>query len=138
EAGIEMALRRILAGPGFIFRFEAGPPRAAPRTAYRISDTELASRLSFFLWSSIPDDELLKLATDGTLHEAATLERQTRRMLADPKSRALVTNFANQWLYLRDLKSANPDVTIFADFDDNLRQAFQRETELLFETVVRE
>src|SRR6185295_451843 len=100
--------------------------------------TELASRLSFFLWSSIPDDELLKLATDGTLHQPAVLEKQARRMLADPKARSMVTNFANQWLYLRDLKSANPDVTVFPDFDDNLRQGFQRETELLFESVMRE
>jgi hypothetical protein len=138
EAGIEMALRRILADPEFIFRFEPPPAGVAPKTAYRISDTELASRLSFFLWSSIPDEELLKLAIDGKLHQPAILERQTRRMLADPKSRSLVTNFANQWLFLRELKNANPDVTIFPDFDDNLRQAFQRETEMLFDSVVRE
>jgi len=138
EAGIEMALRRILADPEFIFRFEPPPAGVAPQTAYRVSDTELASRLSFFLWSSIPDEELLKLAIDGKLHQPAVLERQTRRMLADPKSRSLVTNFANQWLFLRELKNANPDVTIFPDFDDNLRQAFQRETELLFESVIRE
>ena len=138
EAGIEMALRRILADPEFIFRFEPPPAGVAAQTAYRVSDTELASRLSFFLWSSIPDEELLKLAIDGKLHQPAVLERQTRRMLADPKSRSLVTNFANQWLFLRELKNANPDVTIFPDFDDNLRQAFQRETEMLFESVIRE
>ena len=138
EAGIEMALRRILADPEFIFRFEPTPAGITPGTPYRISDTELASRLSFFLWSTIPDDELLKLGIEGTLHEPAVLEKQTRRMLADPKARALVTNFANQWLYLRDLKNANPDVTVFPDFDDNLRQAFQRETEMLFEAVLRE
>ncbi len=138
EAGIEMALRRILADPEFIFRFEPPPAGVAAKTAYRISDTELASRLSFFLWSSIPDEELLKLAIDGKLRQPAVLERQARRMLADPKSRSLVTNFANQWLFLRELKNANPDVTIFPDFDDNLRQAFQRETELLFESVIRE
>jgi mono/diheme cytochrome c family protein len=138
EAGIEMALRRVLADPEFIFRFEPAPAGVAPKTPYRVSDTELASRLSFFLWSSIPDDELLKLAIDGTLHQPAVLEKQVRRMLADPKARALVTNFANQWLYLRDLKSVNPDVTVFPDFDDNLRQGFQRETELLFESVMRE
>jgi hypothetical protein len=138
EAGIEMALRRILADPEFIFRFEPAPAGAVPGTPYRISDTELASRLSFFLWSSIPDDELLKLGIEGKLHQPAVLERQTRRMLADPKARSLVTNFANQWLFLRELKNANPDVTIFPDFDDNLRQAFQRETELLFESVMRE
>jgi hypothetical protein len=138
EAGIEIALRRVLADPEFIFRFEPPPVGVAPKTPYRISDTELASRLSFFLWSSIPDEELLKLAIDGKLRQPAVLERQARRMLADPKSRALVTNFANQWLFLRELKNANPDVTIFPDFDDNLRQAFQRETELLFESVIRE
>ena len=138
EAGIEMALRRILADPEFIFRFEPPPAGVGPKAAYRISDTELASRLSFFLWSSIPDEELLKLAIDGKLHQPAVLERQTRRMLADPKARSLVANFANQWLFLRELKNANPDLTIFPDFDDNLRQAFQRETELLFESVIRE
>jgi mono/diheme cytochrome c family protein len=138
EAGIEMALRRILADPEFIFRFEPTPAAAKPGVPYRISDTELASRLSFFLWSTIPDDELLKLAIDGKLHEPAVLEKQTRRMLADPRARALVTNFANQWLFLRDLKNANPDVTVFPDFDDNLRQGFQRETEMLFESVMRE
>jgi len=138
EAGIEMALRRILADPEFIFRFEPAPAGAKPGIPYRIGDTELASRLSFFLWSTIPDDELLKLGIDGKLHEPAVLEKQARRMLADPKARALVTNFANQWLYLRDLKNANPDVTVFPDFDDNLRQGFQRETEMLFESVMRE
>jgi mono/diheme cytochrome c family protein len=138
EAGLEIALRRILADPEFIFRFEPPPASVTANTAYRISDTELASRLSFFLWSSIPDEELLKLAIDGKLRQPAVLERQTRRMLADPKARALVTNFANQWLFLRELKNANPDVTVFPDFDDNLRQAFQRETEMLFESVMRE
>ena len=138
EAGIEMALRRILADPEFIFRFEPAPAGSKPGIPYRIGDTELASRLSFFLWSTIPDDELLKLAIDGKLHEPAVLEKQARRMLADPKARALVTNFANQWLYLRDLKNANPDVTVFPDFDDNLRQGFQRETEMLFESIMRE
>lgn len=138
DAGIEMALRRILADPEFIFRFEPPPAAVPPGQPYRIRDTELASRLSFFLWSSIPDDELLNLAIEGKLHEPAVLERQTRRMLADPRARALVTNFAEQWLYLRDLKNANPDSREFPDFDDNLRQAFQRETEMLFESVVHE
>jgi len=138
EAGIEMAVRRILADPEFIFRFEPTPAGSKPGIPYRISDTELASRLSFFLWSTIPDDELLKLGIEGKLHEPAVLETQTRRMLADPKARSLVTNFANQWLYLRDLKNANPDVTVFPDFDDNLRQGFQRETEMLFESIMRE
>jgi hypothetical protein len=138
EAGIEMVVRRILADPEFIFRFEPTPPGVAPAAPYRISDTELASRLSFFLWSSIPDEELLTVAIEGKLRQPSVLERQARRMLGDPKARALVTNFANQWLYLRDLKNANPDVTVFPDFDDNLRQAFQRETEMLFESVLRE
>jgi mono/diheme cytochrome c family protein len=138
DAGIEMALRRVLADPEFIFRFEPTPAGVAARTPYRVSGTELASRLSFFVWSSIPDDELLKLGIDGTLLQPAVLEKQARRMLADPKARALVENFANQWLYLRDLKSVNPDITVFPDFDDNLRQGFQRETELLFESVLRE
>jgi hypothetical protein len=133
-----MALRRILADPEFVFRFEPPPAAVPPNGQYRISDTELASRLSFFLWSSIPDDELLKLAIQGKLHEPAILEMQTRRMLADPRARALVTSFAGQWLYLRELKNANPDAREFPDFDDNLRQAFQRETEMLFESVLRE
>jgi mono/diheme cytochrome c family protein len=138
EAGIELALRRILADPEFIFRFEPSPAGVRPGAAFRVSDTALAARLSFFLWSSIPDDELLKLAIEGRLHQPAVLERQARRMLAHPKARALTTNFANQWLFLRELKNANPDITIFPDFDDNLRQAFQRETEMLFESIVRE
>jgi hypothetical protein len=138
EAGIEIALRRILADPEFVFRFEPPPADVPPNGIYRISDTELASRLSFFLWSSIPDDELLNLAIQNKLHDPAILERQTRRMLADERSHALTANFAGQWLYLRDLKSSNPDGREFPDFDDNLRQAFQRETELLFDSVVRE
>ncbi len=138
EAGIEIALRRILADPEFVFRFEPPPANAAPGEPYRISDTELASRLSFFLWSSIPDDELLSLGVQGKLHEPAVLERQTRRMLADDRATALAANFAGQWLYLRDLKSSNPDGREFPDFDDNLRQAFQRETEMLFESILHE
>src|SRR5579863_1159945 len=138
EGGIEVALRRILADPEFVFRFEPPPANAAPTQPYRISDTELASRLSFFLWSSIPDDELLNLAIQNKLHEPAVLDRETRRMLADDRASALATNFAGQWLYLRTLKSSNPDGREFPDFDDNLRQAFQRETELLFESVVHE
>jgi cytochrome c551/c552 len=138
EAGIEIALRRILADPEFVFRFEPPPADVAPNQPYRISDTELASRLSFFLWSSIPDDELLNLAIKNKLHDPAVLERETLRMLADDRASALATNFAGQWLYLRDLKSSNPDGREFPDFDDNLRQAFQRETELLFESVLHE
>ncbi|MBV9507982.1 MAG: DUF1592 domain-containing protein [Acidobacteriia bacterium] len=138
EAGIEMALRRILADPEFVFRFETPPASVPPNGQYRISDTELASRLSFFLWSSIPDEELLALAIQGKLHEPAILEQQTRRMLGDQRARSLATNFAGQWLYLRNLKSASPDSREFPDFDDNLRQAFQRETEMLFESILRE
>ena len=138
EAGIEIALRRILADPEFVFRFEPAPFNATPGEPYRISDTELASRMSFFLWSSIPDDELLTLAIQGKLHDPAVLERETRRMLADERSHALTTNFAGQWLYLRDLKSSNPDGREFPDFDDNLRQAFQHETEMLFESILHE
>jgi hypothetical protein len=138
EAGIEIALRRILADPEFVFRFEPPPSNVAANQPYRISDTELASRLSFFLWSSIPDDELLNLAIQGKLHEPAVLEHETRRMLADERAHAMADNFAGQWLYLRDLKSSNPDGREFPDFDDNLRQAFQRETEMLFESVLHE
>jgi hypothetical protein len=138
DTGIEMALRRILADPEFVFRFEPPPAAVQPNRPYRISDTELASRLSFFLWSSIPDEELLTLGIQNKLHEPAVLEHQTRRMLADSRARSLATNFAGQWLYLRDLKSASPDGREFPDFDDNLRQAFQRETEMLFESIQHE
>jgi hypothetical protein len=138
DTGIEMALRRILADPEFVFRFEPPPVSVQANRPYRISDTELASRLSFFLWSSIPDEELLTLGIQNKLHEPAVLEHQTRRMLADSRARALATNFAGQWLYLRDLKSSSPDGREFPDFDDNLRQAFQRETEMFFESVQHE
>jgi hypothetical protein len=138
EAGIEMALRAILASTEFLFRIERDPRNVAPNTAYRVSDVELASRLSFFLWSSAPDDELLGVAIGGKLKEPAVLEQQVRRMLADPRSQALVTNFAGQWLYLRNLAAVNPDPRMFPDFDDNLRQAFRRETELFFESIVKE
>ncbi len=138
EAGIEMGLRAVLVSPEFLFRFEPDPAGVAPDTAYRIGDLDLASRLSFFLWSSIPDDELLDAAIAGKLHDPATLEHQVRRMLADQRSEALVNNFANQWLYLRNLDAVKPDMRLFPDFDDNLRQAFRRETELLFESVMRD
>ena len=138
DAGIEAALAGVLVSPNFLFRVEPDPPGLAPNTPYRVSDVELASRLSFFLWSSIPDDELLKVAAAGRLHEPAVLERQVRRMMADPRSRALVENFAAQWLHLRNLASITPDMRLFPDFDDNLRQAFRRETELFVASVLRE
>jgi hypothetical protein len=137
DAGIEAALSAVLVSREFLFRVERDPPGVPPDTAYAVSDIELASRLSFFLWSSIPDEELLSAAERGQLHEPQELARQTRRMLADPRSRALVTNFAGQWLHLRNLDSITPDGRLFPDFDDNLRQAFRRETELLFEEVLR-
>jgi hypothetical protein len=138
DAGIEMALRAILASPEFLFRIEQDPDGIAPNTPYRISDVELASRLSLFLWSSIPDDELLSVAMDGKLKEPPVLEQQINRMLADPRSHALVTNFAGQWLNLRSLAGVTPDPRSFPDFDDNLRQAFRRETEMFFESIAKE
>jgi hypothetical protein len=135
DTGIEQALARVLVDPRFVFRFERDPSGTPTGTAYRVSDLELASRLSFFLWSSIPDEELLDLAVHGRLHDPAVLEKQTLRMLADPRSEALVTNFGGQWLYLRELKSARPEAR---GFNDNLRQAFRRETELLLESILRE
>jgi hypothetical protein len=138
DAGIEAALSAILVSREFLFRVEQEPPNLAPGTPYRVSDVELASRLSFFLWSSIPDDELLDLAERRQLGKPATLAKQTRRMLADPRADSLVSNFAGQWLHLRNLDSFTPDGRLFPDFDDNLRQAMRRETEMLFTEMVRE
>ena len=138
DAGIEMAVAAVLVSPHFLFRVESDPAGLPPGTPYRVSDLELASRLSFFLWSSIPDDELLADAEQRRLHEPAVLERQVRRMLADRRSDSLVNNFAAQWLHLRNLDSITPDMRLFPDFDDNLRQAFRQETELFFESVLRE
>jgi len=138
EAGIEMALAAVLVSPEFLFRVERDPAGIPPGTPYRVSDLELASRLSFFLWSSIPDDELLGAAEAGQLHQPAVLERQVRRLLADERSSALVNNFAAQWLRLRNLDSITPDMRLFPDFDDNLRQAFRRETELFVESILQE
>jgi hypothetical protein len=138
DSGIQLALQRILATPKFVFRIEQDPADAAPGEAYRIADLELASRLSFFLWSSIPDDELLTLASQGRLKNPKVLEQQVRRMLADSRSRALVANFAGQWLQVRNLRSMAPNANEFPDFDDNLRQAFQRESEMFFESIMRE
>ena len=138
ETGIELALQRILAGPEFLFRIERIPANVPPNTAYRVSDLELASRLSFFLWSSIPDDQLLDLAEAGKLTDPAVLEEQVGRMLADYRSNALVDNFAGQWLYLRNLSFWRPSAREFPDFDDELRHAFQQETELFFKSMLRE
>jgi hypothetical protein len=138
DDGIEGALQRILADPQFIYRGEREPAGLAPGRPYRLSDLELASRLSFFLWSSIPDDELIDVAAQGKLKDPAVLEQQVRRMLADPKSADLIANFTGQWLSVRSLRTVEPVVNLFPDFDDNLRAAFQREIELFFETIVRE
>jgi hypothetical protein len=138
EAGIERGLRSLLISPEFLFRVEQDPANIAPNTPYRLTDLELASRLSFFLWSSIPDDELLNLAIAGKLKDPAVLEKQVRRMLADARSETLVNNFADQWLYLRNLDNIIPDARAFPDYDDNLRKALRRETELFVESIMRE
>jgi hypothetical protein len=135
EAGVERALARILVAPGFLFRTETPPAGLAPGRRYRLTDLELATRLSFFLWSSIPDDELLTLAETARLSRPAVLAAQVRRMLASPKSHALVENFAGQWLYLRDLETLQTEATAF---DDNLRASLRKETELLVDSILRE
>jgi mono/diheme cytochrome c family protein len=138
ERGIQLALQRMLASAKFVLRIERDPAGAAVGSVYRISDLELASRLSFFLWSSIPDDQLLKVAASGRLRQPEVLKAETRRMLADPKAHALVTNFAGQWLYLRNLKNMVPLSTTFVDFDDNLRHALEQESSLFFQSIVQE
>ena len=138
EDGIELALRALLTSTEFLFRIEEDPAGLPPGTPYRLSDVELASRLSFFLWSSLPDDELLDLAERGALGDPAVLDAQVARMLADPRARSLATNFAGQWLYLRNLDAARPNLRRYPDFDDNLRRAMRRETELLFASIVEE
>jgi mono/diheme cytochrome c family protein len=138
EAGIEAGLKRLLVSPQFLFRVAQDPKGVAAGTAYRISDLELASRMSFFLWSSIPDDELLTIATRGTLRNPKVLEQQVRRMVADPKARAFVKNFAGQWLYLRKVPFTTPDPLAFSDYDDSLRHAMREETELFMDSVLRE
>ena len=137
EVGIERALRALLVSPDFLFRVVTDPPVIAPRTPYRLSDLELASRISFFLWSSIPDDELLELAIEGRLKDPAVVDRQVRRMLADPRSEALAKNFAGQWLRLRNISGALPSDVLFPDFGESLREDFVRETELFFDSVIR-
>ena len=138
EDGIRWGVEAILVSPKFLFRIEEEPSDVANHKPYRISDLDLASRLSFFLWSSIPDDELLEVATTGELGNQAVLESQVKRMLADSRSAALTGNFAGQWLYLRNLRTVAPDATQFPEFDDNLREAFRRETELFFEDQLLE
>jgi len=138
ETGIETVLARILSSPKFIYRIEAEPPAAASNQTYRLSDLDLASRLSFFLWSSIPDDQLLTVARQGRLKDPVVLEKEVRRMLKDPRAEALAINFAGQWLNLRGMQSVGPLPMLYPDFDDPLRQAMRREVELLFDSVVRE
>jgi mono/diheme cytochrome c family protein len=138
EAGIRLALQKILASPDFIFRAEYDPQGAAPASVHRVSDVELASRLSFFLWSSIPDDELLAVAESGRLSDPSVLQAQVRRLLADERAQALVKNFSGQWLFLRNVERISPDTVSFTTFDENLRQALGKETELVVESTLRE
>ena len=138
ETGIEMALRRMLVSPEFLFRIERDPENISSDAAYFISDIELASRLSFLLWSSIPDDELLDIASRKSLRDPEILEQQVRRMLNDPRAEALVTNFAAQWLYLRNLPAVSPDFIAFPDFDETLRRSLRQETNLFFKSIIRE
>lgn len=138
ESGIEMALRSILVSPKFLFRFEGQPAGLAENAPYRISDLELASRLSFFLWSSIPDEQLLAVAEKKTLHQPEVLKQQVRRMLTDSRSQAIVDNFAGQWLFIRNVTTHQPSPEILFHFDDNLRRAFEQETQLFFESIIRE
>jgi hypothetical protein len=138
ETGVRTAIQAIVANPEFVFRFERVPPGVAPGRNYRISDLELASRLSFFLWSSPPDEELISLAANSKLHEPLTLEKEVRRMLADRRSEAMTSNFAVEWLHLQNLKIVNPDLFLFPDFDRTLADSMRRETELLFDNVMRE
>jgi hypothetical protein len=137
ENGVEMALRAMLVSPDFLFRIERDPAGLAAGSVYRVNDFELASRLSFFLWSSIPDDELLNLAEQGKLEDPAVLSRQVSRMLDDNRSKSLVSNFAGQWLYLRNLAQVKPDPDEFPEFDSSLRQSLQRETELFLTEILR-
>ena len=138
EAGIELALQRLLMSPDFLFRIEQEPAGIAPNTPYRVSDLDLASRLSFLIWSSMPDDELLDVAARGALTDPTVLEHHMRRMLADDRAQALVSNFAGQWLYLRNLPAIVPNADLFPNFDENLRHSFRRETELFFDSIIRE
>jgi hypothetical protein len=138
DSGITNALQTILSDPEFLFRFERTPEGVAPGANHRVSDLELAARLSFFLWSRGPDDQLITVAAEGKLSEPAVLEAQVRRMLADPRAETLSTNFASHWLHLQNLKDIHPDVYLFPDWDQNLTESMRRETEIFFESIVRE
>jgi hypothetical protein len=139
DDGIRAGIARILASPSFLFRSETDPATLRAGAAHQVTDVELASRLSFFLWSTIPDDTLLNLAINGQLRQPGVLQAQVRRMLADPKADAMVANFTGQWLQLRNLEAkVTPDILMFPDFDDNVRKAFRRETEMLFASIMRE
>ncbi len=138
DSGIERGIRAMLANPNFLLRVSAEPTVAPANGIYRISDIELASRLSFFLWSSMPDDQLMNAAVTGTLHQPLVLEKQVRRMLADPKAATLTSSFASQWLWVRNLKAASPTETLFPNFDESLRVAFKTEMEMFFDSIVRE
>ncbi len=138
DQGIELALQAMLVSPEFLFRIERDPANAAPGTVYRISDLELASRLSFFLWSSIPDEELLAAAEQGKLKDPKAIQQQVARMLSDPKSKAFVSNFTGQWLLLRNIDTIKPDIEQFSIFDESLRRAFRQETESFFNWILRQ
>jgi mono/diheme cytochrome c family protein len=138
ESGIELAIRSILVSPDFLFRLEREPAGIAPNAAFRVNDIDLASRLSFFLWSSIPDAELLRAAEKNTLRQPDVLQQQVRRMLADPRAKALVNNFAGQWLHIRNVAGHQPSPEFLFHYDDNLRKAFEQETKLFFESIIRE
>src|SRR5262249_14689186 len=138
DRGIQAALERILVSPQFLYRIERDPDGTNAGAVYRVADLDLASRLSFFLWSSIPDDELIKVAAAGPLSAPPVLERQVRRMLADPKSDAFIENFFGQWLFVRNVALTKPDPKTFPEFDERLRAAFQQETELFLRAQIRE
>ena len=138
ETGVQLALRRVLASPNFVFRAEEDPAGAKPGTSFRVSDHELANRLSFFLWSSMPDDQLFRLAEQGQLRKPEVLDAQVRRMIADPRADALMQNFAGQWLHVRNLQNVAPNTDEFPDFDNELRDGLRREIELFFGAVLRE
>jgi hypothetical protein len=138
DHGVQIALERLLVSPQFLYRIERDPATAVPGATYKINDLELASRLSFFLWSSGPDDELMNVAVAGKLRQPDVLEKQVRRMMADARSESLVNNFAAQWLFLRDVEVKEPDLFLFRDFDEGLRKSFERETELFLDSILRE